>query len=188
MRFQRSSPLAALGSIRSTGVGHEEVVLLLVKLARRVDRVVLEDLLLGHRHRPTPGVATENGALRRWGRGGILRRRRAGPAGRREPRPHHQRDRGRVSHGRGPTSAKSYLLEDRYLVCVLKGTMTPVEETLVKRGHADLVRRVRLRFQEAMQESFVELVEEGLGRRVAAYHSQATFDPDIGFEFFALEP
>jgi uncharacterized protein YbcI len=94
----------------------------------------------------------------------------------------------REYYGRGPTSAKSYLLEDRYLVCVLKGTMTPVEETLVNNGHAELVRRVRLRFQEAMQESFVELVEQGLGRRVAAYHSQATFDPDIGFEFFALEP
>ena len=26
-----------------------------------------------------------------------------------------------------------------------------------------------------------------MGRRVAAYHSQLTLDPDIGFEFFVLE-
>ena len=93
----------------------------------------------------------------------------------------------RKYYGRGPRSAKSYLLGDRYLVCVLKGTMTPVEETLVNNGHTDMVRRVRLRFQEAMEESFFAVVEEGLGREVKSYHSQASFDPDIGFEFFALE-
>jgi uncharacterized protein YbcI len=94
----------------------------------------------------------------------------------------------RQYYGRGPTSAKTYLLGDRYVVCVLKGTMTVVEQTLVNNGHADLVRRVRLRFQEAMQQYFIAVVEEGLGRKVETYHSQATLEPDIGFEFFALEP
>ena len=94
----------------------------------------------------------------------------------------------RTYYGRGPTSAKSFLLDDRYLVCVLKGTLTPVEETLEHNGHADLVRRVRLKFQEAMADSFVGAVEEGLGREVVAYHSQAAIKPDIGFEFFALKP
>jgi uncharacterized protein YbcI len=94
----------------------------------------------------------------------------------------------REYYGRGPTSAKSYLLGDRYLVCVLKGTMTVVEQTLVGNGHHDMVRTVRLRFQEAMRESFIEAVEQGLGRKVEGYHSQATLEPDLGFEFFALAP
>jgi uncharacterized protein YbcI len=89
-------------------------------------------------------------------------------------------------YGRGPERAKSYMLEDRYLVCVLRDTMTTVERTLATTD-PDLVRRVRLVFQEAMKDSFVRVVEEATGRRVAAYHSQLTLDPDIGFEFFMLE-
>ena len=50
-----------------------------------------------------------------------------------------------------------------------------------------MVRQVRLRFQEAMAVEFKGVVEEAMGRRVAAYHSQFTMEPDMGFEFFVLE-
>jgi uncharacterized protein YbcI len=89
-------------------------------------------------------------------------------------------------YGRGPERAKTYLLEDRFIVCVLRDTMTTVERTLAP-SDPDLVRRVRLVFQEAMADAFIRVVEEATGRKVAAYHSQLTFDPDIGFEFFMLE-
>ena len=89
-------------------------------------------------------------------------------------------------YGRGPTRAKSYLLDDRYLVCVLRDTMTTVERTLAP-THPDLVRQVRITFQEAMADSFIAVVEHALGRRVLTYHSQLTLEPDIGFEFFMLE-
>ena len=91
-------------------------------------------------------------------------------------------------YGRGPTKAKSYLLDERIVVCVLEDTMTTVEQTLVKNGDKDMVRQVRLTFQEAMADEFKGVVEQALGRRVAAYHSQLTMEPDIGFEFFVLEP
>ena len=91
-------------------------------------------------------------------------------------------------YGRGPTQAKTYILEDRYVVTVLRNTMTTVERTLAECGEADLVRRVRLTFQEAMASSFKGVVEEALGRRVEAYHSQILVEPDVGFEFFLLEP
>jgi uncharacterized protein YbcI len=91
-------------------------------------------------------------------------------------------------YGRGPTRAKSYLLDDRYVVTVLRDTMTTVEKTLAERGEKDLVRSVRLTFQEAMAASFKGVVEDVLGRRVEAYHSQILIDPDVGFEFFLLEP
>jgi uncharacterized protein YbcI len=90
-------------------------------------------------------------------------------------------------YGRGPTRAKSYLLDDQYLVTVLRDTMTTVEHTLVETGYADEVRSVRIKFQEAMADSFTTVVEEALGRKVAAYHSQLLVDADIGFELFVLE-
>jgi uncharacterized protein YbcI len=93
----------------------------------------------------------------------------------------------RECYGRGPTRAKSYLLDDRYVVTVLRDTMTTVERTLVDSGHVDMVRSVRLTFQEAMAASFKEVVEQATGRRVASYHSQLMTDPDMGFEFFVLE-
>jgi uncharacterized protein YbcI len=93
----------------------------------------------------------------------------------------------REYYGRGPTKAKSYLLDERIVVCVLEDTMTTVEQTLVKNGHHPMVREVRLTFQEAMAAQFTGVVEKSMGRSVAAYHSQLTMEPDIGFEFFVLE-
>jgi uncharacterized protein YbcI len=90
-------------------------------------------------------------------------------------------------YGRGPTRAKSYLLEGRYVVTVLRDTMTTVERTLAETGNAELVRRVRLTFQEAMSDSFKSVVERVLDQRVAAYHSQILVEPDVGIEFFLLE-
>jgi uncharacterized protein YbcI len=92
----------------------------------------------------------------------------------------------REYYGRGPTKAKSYLLDDRIIVCVLEDTMTTVERTLVEQGEGQKVRDVRLTFQEAMAEEFKGVVADAMGRPVAGYHSQLTLDPDIGFEFFIL--
>jgi uncharacterized protein YbcI len=93
----------------------------------------------------------------------------------------------REYYGRGPTKGKTYLMDDRYVLCVLERTMTTVEETLTNAGEVDLVRKVRLTFQEEMVEEFKAVVEKALGRKVAAYHSQMTVDPDLGFELFVLE-
>ena len=89
-------------------------------------------------------------------------------------------------YGRGPPKAKSYLLDDRYAVCVLEDTMTTVERTLTERGHRDLVRQVRLTFQQLTADAFKATAAEALGRPVLAYHSQISLDPDRSFEFFVL--
>jgi uncharacterized protein YbcI len=89
-------------------------------------------------------------------------------------------------YGRGPTKAKSYVLDDRILVCVLEETMTKVERTLVEHGHGHKVRDVRLTFQEAMADEFTNVVSTTMGRPVIAYHSQLTLEPDVGFEFFVM--
>ena len=90
-------------------------------------------------------------------------------------------------YGRGPTRAKSYLLDETYVVTVLGETLTTVERTLAAAGHGDQVRNVRLTFQEAMADEFKAVVEQALGRSVAAYHSQLVIDADLGFELFVLE-
>lgn len=90
-------------------------------------------------------------------------------------------------YGRGPDKAKSYLLDDRIVVCVLENTMTTVEQTLFKHDYGDMVRQVRLTFQGAMAAEFKAVVEAAMGRRVSSYHSQLTMDPDMGFEFFVLD-
>jgi uncharacterized protein YbcI len=90
-------------------------------------------------------------------------------------------------YGRGPTRAKSFLLDDTYVVTVLRDTLTTVERTLAEAGHGDQVRSVRLTFQEAMAKEFIGVVEAALGRRVAAYHSQLLIDADLGFELFVLQ-
>ena len=90
-------------------------------------------------------------------------------------------------YGRGPTRAKSYLLDDAFVVTVLRDTMTTVEHTLAKGGHGEQVRNVRLTFQEEMADSFKGVVEKALGRDVASYHSQLLIDADIGFDLFVLK-
>jgi uncharacterized protein YbcI len=90
-------------------------------------------------------------------------------------------------YGKGPTEAKAYVCDD-WLFCVLKGGMTAVEQTLLKHGDNDLVRQVRLRFQQNMDESFTEVVRRLTGRQVLTYQSQVVFDPDFTIEIFLLGP
>ena len=90
-------------------------------------------------------------------------------------------------YGRGPTKAKTYIV-DEYVLTVTEDILTTVERTLVKRGEEELVRTMRLRFQEAVANRFTGAVEAATGRRVIAYHSQITFNPALGFEIFVLEP
>ena len=93
----------------------------------------------------------------------------------------------REYYGRGPTKAKSYILDDRIVVCVLEDTMTTVEQTLVKNGYTDMVRQVRLKFQEAMAAPTTEAIERLSGRKVIGYHSQIVFDPEHAFEICVLD-
>lgn len=90
-------------------------------------------------------------------------------------------------YGRGPTKAKSYQF-DQYVICVLEDIFTTVEQTLIKNGEQDLVRKVRLTFQEAVGDRFTGTVARAMGRDVVSYHSQVVFEPPTGFEVFILEP
>lgn len=73
------------------------------------------------------------------------------------------------------------------MFCVLEDLLTTVERTLVAGGRTDLVRRVRLRFQEQEGDAFAREVETLTGRRVAASHAQIVFGPDIVLLVFVLD-
>ncbi len=64
----------------------------------------------------------------------------------------------------------------------MEGGLTRNEETLLADGKTELVRSYRLSFQETVAETVMSAVEELIGRRVLAYHSQIVFDPPRTFE------
>lgn len=90
------------------------------------------------------------------------------------------------AHGRGPTRAKSYLLDD-LLVTVMYDTMTPMERTLVDKGRPDAVRNVRNTFEEVLAEEYREIVESLTGRRVVDYFSQMLVHVPVTIELFQLD-
>ena len=93
----------------------------------------------------------------------------------------------REYYGKGPTKARSYIVNDT-LISFLKGGFTTVETTLIDEGQADTVHEMRRSFQTAMEERFRTVVERATGRSVIAYMSQIHTDPDIAVELFVLEP
>jgi uncharacterized protein YbcI len=93
----------------------------------------------------------------------------------------------RQYYGKGPTKAKSYMLNDT-VICMLQGGFTTVERTLIDDGRAQAVHEIRRTFQEAMEQNFTDVVERATGRKVIAYMSQIHSDPDLAVELFVLEP
>jgi uncharacterized protein YbcI len=90
-------------------------------------------------------------------------------------------------YGKGPTAAKTYLLNDT-VICLLQGGFTIVEKTLIEDGRKEAVQDIRRSFQAAMEEHFKAAVERAMDRKVIAYMSQVHTDPDISAELFVLEP
>lgn len=89
--------------------------------------------------------------------------------------------------GRGPTRARAHLGDDHVLV-LLEDVLTVVERTLASAGRADQVLATRAAFAEAMHDRFVADVEAICGRRVRAYLSRTSVDPELTAELFLLEP
>jgi uncharacterized protein YbcI len=88
--------------------------------------------------------------------------------------------------GRGPTKAKSYLIDDLLFV-VMRGGMTEAEQTLLDAGEADAVRAFRQHFENVMGERLIGTVEQLTERKVVTYQSQVLFDPHTIIEIFLFE-
>ena len=88
--------------------------------------------------------------------------------------------------GKGPTAAKTYILDDLLFV-VMRGGFTTAEITMLEFGQADLVRKFRQIFENEMGDALIGVVEELTGRKVLTYQSQVLFDPDIALELFVFD-
>ena len=89
-------------------------------------------------------------------------------------------------HGRPPAAAKTLMMGDDLLACVLGGVYTEVEKTLIELERTTLVQETRSAFQEAMQDKFIDTVQNLTGRRVLAFISNHHVGPDLEIELFVL--
>jgi uncharacterized protein YbcI len=89
--------------------------------------------------------------------------------------------------GKGPTKARSYLLQD-LVVVLLEGGFTRSEQTLHESGHDRELQLVRMAMQQTAETALRAVVEEVLGRRVRS--TMSANDPRNGYqvEIFVLEP
>src|SRR6476659_6216346 len=88
-------------------------------------------------------------------------------------------------YGKGPTRAKTYIIED-LVVVVLEESFTRAEKTLAERGEREAIQHIRRRFQQQMAESFTSVVEQATGRRVRVFLSETDIEQDVSVEMFLL--
>jgi uncharacterized protein YbcI len=89
-------------------------------------------------------------------------------------------------YNREPVTAKTMLLGDDLLACVLGGIYTDVEKTMIELQRSTTVQETRSDFQTAMRDRFIEHVERLSGRMVLAFISNTHVGPDIEVELFML--
>jgi uncharacterized protein YbcI len=87
-----------------------------------------------------------------------------------------------------PVTAKSSLLGDEVLICVLGGVYTDVEKTMIELERTTVVQETRSAFQTAMQHKFISAVERLSGREVLSFISNHHVGPDMEIELFVLGP
>jgi uncharacterized protein YbcI len=90
-------------------------------------------------------------------------------------------------HHRAPVTAKSLLMGDDLLACVLGGIYSDVEKTMIEIQQTTIVQETRSAFQNAMQHKFINAVQRLSGRRVLAFISNHHVGPDMEIELFLLE-
>jgi uncharacterized protein YbcI len=89
--------------------------------------------------------------------------------------------------GRGPTKVRTDWAGDDVLVCTLANALTAPERKMSEAGDAQRVRELRLYFQHASEDSFVDAVEEITGRKVSGFVSGTDVERDLSTEVFYLD-
>jgi uncharacterized protein YbcI len=92
----------------------------------------------------------------------------------------------KTHYGKGPTSAKTYMVDDLVFV-VMRGGLNEAEKFLLDSGEKDLVRAYRQSFENHMAQILSDKIEEHTGRKVLTFQSQVLFDPDLSVEIFVLD-
>ena len=90
-------------------------------------------------------------------------------------------------HGRKPVTARTQMMGDDLLACLLGDIYTDVEKTMIEMQRQASVHETRSAFQHAMEHRFIRAVEQITGRRVAQFFSTHHVGPDLELELFMLE-
>jgi uncharacterized protein YbcI len=89
--------------------------------------------------------------------------------------------------GQGPTKARTYICDD-LVVCVLQGSFSTGERTLLKHGDTATVMSHRQALEAALRQPLIDTVEKLVGRKVMGLTSGVQPDAEISTEVFLLEP
>jgi uncharacterized protein YbcI len=92
----------------------------------------------------------------------------------------------REHYGRGADRIRT-TIHSEFAITVLEDCFTTVEKKMVSEGAFTQVRETRTMFQDWMRPKFVVIVEEATGRKVRAFFSQVTHDPDMAVEVFLFD-
>ena len=93
----------------------------------------------------------------------------------------------REHYGRGADRIRTVIYPD-LVVTTLDDCFTAVERRMIAEGAFPKVRETRTMFQDWMGPQFITIVEEATGRKVRAFFSSSTHDPDVVVELFLLQP
>ena len=91
-------------------------------------------------------------------------------------------------HGRKPASARTQMMGDDLLACLLGDIYTDVEKTMIEMQRKAMVQETRSTFQKTMERRFINEVERLTRRKVARFISTHHVGPDLELELFVLEP
>jgi uncharacterized protein YbcI len=91
-------------------------------------------------------------------------------------------------HGRKPVTARTQMLGDDMIACVLGDMYTDVEKTMIELDGPALVQDTRSAFEQATQQRFIEAVERASGRRVKRFMSMHHVGPDLEVLIFLVDP
>ena len=91
-------------------------------------------------------------------------------------------------HHRAPVTARTQLMGDELLACVMGGVYTDVEKTMIELDRHAAVKETRSAFQHAMQDRLIGEVQRLSGRRVQTFLSDSHVGPDLEIELFFLDP
>ena len=93
---------------------------------------------------------------------------------------------GREHYGRGPSKAKTYVL-DNLVVCVLSDGFIALERTMMENGEPGRVLEMRREYERLMKTRYSEMIEELTGRKVLAFMSQTHVEPNLTVEMFLMD-
>ena len=90
--------------------------------------------------------------------------------------------------GRGPTKARTNYAGPDTLIATIENSLTPAERNMVALGEHQRVREIRMFFQHAAEQAFIDAVEQITGRKVRAFVSGIDTTRDVSSEVFYFEP